>query len=149
MFLYSPGEKNMAAVMAVFWMYGCSGVPGWHASRFSCSDMPRRTGLVLIVALAALTMYPPPAQVGVRDPQSAAPASTLPAVPKPSVTLEHQLIQVEPMRPPKPAPRLRRALPTTRLAYGPAPQDTLVTRAARKFLGDGRFRPEPFPRLDR
>ena len=112
--------------------------------------MPRRTGLVLIVALAALTVYPPPAQVGVRDPQAAtAPASKAPQPPKASVTLEHQLIQVEPMRPPKPAPRLRRPLPSTRLAYGAPHQETLVTRARRKFFGDGRFRPEPFPRLDR
>jgi hypothetical protein len=112
--------------------------------------MPRRTGLVSIVALAALTMYPPPAQVGVRDPQTAtAPAPKVPSPPKSSVTLEHQLIQVEPIRPPKPPPRLRRALPVTRLAYGTPHQETLVTRARRKFLGDGRFRPEPFPRLDR
>ena len=112
--------------------------------------MPRRTGLVLIVALAALTVYPPPAQVGVRDTEAAtAPASKVPQAPGASVTLEHQLIQVEPMRPPKPAPRLRRALPTTRLAYGPTRQDTLASRARRAVLGDGRFRPEPFPRLDR
>ena len=112
--------------------------------------MPRRTGLVLIVALAALTVYPPPAQVGVRDTEAAtAPASKVPQPPGRSVTLEHQLIQVEPVRPPKPAPRLRRALPTTRLAYGPTRQDTLASRARRAVLGDGRFRPEPFPRLDR
>ncbi len=53
------------------------------------------------------------------------------------------------MRPPKPAPRLRRTLPTTRLAYGPTRQETLSSRARRALLGDGRFRPEPFPRLDR
>jgi hypothetical protein len=112
--------------------------------------MPRRTGLVIIVALAALTMYPPPAQVGVRDPQAALPATKLPPAPKPSVTVEHQLIQVEPVRRPKPAPRLRRALPTTRMAYGPLRQeDSLAGRARRAVLGDGRFRPEPFPRLDR
>ena len=112
--------------------------------------MPRRAGLVLIVALAALTVYPPPAQVGERDPQAAtAPALKVPPAPKPSVTLEHQLIQVEPMRAPKPAPRLRRPLPSTRLAYAAPHQETLVTRARRKFLGDGRYRPEPFPRLDR
>ena len=111
--------------------------------------MPRRSGLALIVALAALVVYPPPAQVGVRDLQTVTtPGSKVAQPPKPSVTLEHQLIQVEPMRPPKPA-RLRRALPTTRLAYGPTRQDTLGSRARRAVLGDGRFRPEPFPRLDR
>jgi hypothetical protein len=111
--------------------------------------MPRRTGLVLIVALLALTVYPPPAQVGVPDPQAAVPAATVSQAPKSSVTVEHQLIQVEPMPRPKPVPRLRSALPSTRLAYLPPHQDSLVARARRKFLGDGRFRPEPFPRLDR
>ena len=43
----------------------------WHASGFSSWDMSRRTGLVMIVALAALIVYPPPAQVGVRDTQTA------------------------------------------------------------------------------
>ena len=103
----------------------------------------------MVVALAALTMYPPPAQVGVRDPQTAVPAAKVPPAPKSSVTVEHQLIQVEPQPRPRPAPRLRRSLPSTRLAYGPPRQDTLVTRARRAVLGDGRFRPEPFPRLDR
>ncbi len=103
----------------------------------------------MVVALAALIMYPPPAQVGVGDPQTAAPAGKAPPAPKSSVTVEHELIQVEPMPRPKPAPRLRRPLPSTRLAYGAPRQETLVTRARRKFLGDGRFRPEPFPRLDR
>ena len=45
----------------------------WHASGFCSWDMSRRTGLVMVVALAALTMYPPPAQVGVRDPQAVPP----------------------------------------------------------------------------
>ena len=124
----------------------------WHASRFAWLDMSRRTGLVAVVALAALTMYPPPAQVGGRDPQPPAAAGKAAPAPKPSVTLQHQLIQVDPpetIKRPKPAPRLRRALPSTRLAYGPAPQQSLGVRARRAFLGDGRFRPEPFPRLDR
>jgi hypothetical protein len=66
------------------------------------------------------------------------------------VTLKHQLIEVEPVRPPKPAPRLRRALPPTRLAsHGAGQQESLGARARRIVLGDGQFRPEPFPRLDR
>jgi hypothetical protein len=142
----------MAVATAMSSKWACGGLVTWHGSGFRSEDMPRRAGLVIIVALAALTMYPPPAQVGERNPQTAAPAATaakLPPAPKPSVTVEHQLIQVEPMPPPKPAPRLRRALPSTRLAYGPTRQDTLVSRARRAVLGDGRFRPEPFPRLDR
>ena len=111
--------------------------------------MFRRTGLVVVVALAALTMYPAPAQVGVvKEPQPAVPAASVQQPPPPSVTLQHQLIQVEPVRRPKPTPRLRRSLPPTQLASGPR-HDTLVARARRAVVGDGRFRPEPFPRLER
>ena len=111
--------------------------------------MFRRTGLVVVVALAALTMYPAPAQVRVvREPQPALPAASSQQPPPPSVTLQHQLIQVEPVRRPKPAPRLRRTLPATQLASVPR-RDTLVARARRAVVGDGRFRPQPFPRLER
>jgi len=118
--------------------------------------MLRRTGLVMIVALAALTMYPPPAQVGeVKGAETAVPAPSAPgapAAPLPSVTLQHQLIQIQPPPPPKPTLRQRRHfLPSTRLASAPGTPrpDTLVARARRAVMGDGRFRPEPFPRLDR
>ena len=125
-----------------------------------------RTGLVAIVALLTLTVYPPAAQVGGRDPQPPGAAVKAAPAPRPSVTLQHQLIQVTPAVPadpvdpgalvapvaptkrPKP-PSLRRALPSTRLAYGPGQQESIGVRARRAFLGDGRFRPEPFPRLDR
>jgi hypothetical protein len=121
----------------------------WHASGLWSSNMSTRASLVMVVAIAALTMYPSPAQVGVRDPQAPVQARKVAPAPKSSVTVEHQLIQVEPMPRPKPPPRLRRSLPSTRLAYGLARQDTLATRARRAVFGDGRFRPEPFPRLDR
>ena len=69
---------------------------------------------------------------------------------QPSVVIQHQLIQIEPAPQPKPVPRIRRAVPSTRLAYEPLlRRDTMVSRARRVVLGDGRFRPEPFPRLDR
>ena len=73
-----------------------------------------------------------------------------PRAPQPSVTIQHQLIQIEPSPTPRPAPRVRRVVPPTRLAYQPLlRRDTLASRARRVVLGDGRFRPEPFPRLDR
>jgi hypothetical protein len=73
------------------------------------------------------------------------------------VILQHQLIEVapagpmepEPMKRPKPEPRLRHTVPATRLASGPVRQESLGVRARRAFLGDGRYRPEPFPRLER
>ena len=115
--------------------------------------MSPRTGLMAVVALAALTMYPPSAQVGVRDPQPPPPAATHAPSSKPSVTLQHQLIQIDPgetTKRPKPAPRLKRVPPPTRLAYYERPQQpSLGARARRVVFGDGRFRPEPFPRLER
>ena len=114
--------------------------------------MFRRAALVPVIALSVLIVYPRPAQVGAPPAQSgqrsvAKPAA--PAVTLPSVTVEHQLIQVEPPRP-KPAPRIRRVHPSTRLAAAPIDRRAaLVVRAGRAFMGDGRFRPEPFPRLDR
>ena len=43
-----------------------------------------------------------------------------------------------------------RVAPATRLAANePDGRVRFVVRARRAFLGDGRFRPEPFPRLDR
>ena len=93
--------------------------------------MPRRTGLVLIVALAALTMYPPPAQVGVRDAQAAPLRPRRSAAAQPVGDAGAPADPGRAVRPPKPAPRLRRALPSTRLAYGPAPADKLAARARR------------------
>jgi hypothetical protein len=111
--------------------------------------MPRRAGLVLIVALATLTMYPSTAQEGIPAAQVTLPAAA-PRAPQPSVIIQHQLIQIEPTPTPRPVPRVRRAVPSTRLAYEPLlRRDNLASRARRVVLGDGRFRPEPFPRLDR
>ena len=114
--------------------------------------MCRRAGLVLIVALATLTMYPSIAQERVPETHVSIPAAAPRSTPAPAVILQHQLIQVEPAPRAKPAPRVRRAVPSTRLAYGPVfRRDNLASRARRVVLGDGRFRPEPFPRpaLDR
>jgi hypothetical protein len=112
---------------------------------------------VAVVAFAALTVYPPPAQVGVRDAHPAAPAGKAAPAPRPSVILQHQLIEVapampvepEPLKRPKAGPRLGHPLPATRLASGPVRQESLAVRARRAFFGDGRYRPEPFPRLER
>ena len=104
---------------------------------------------MLIVALATLTMYPSTAQEGLPEPQVSLPAAAQRA-PQPSVIIQHQLIQIQPAPKPKPLPRVRGAVASTRLAYGPVlRRENLASRARRVMLGDGRFRPEPFPRLDR
>jgi hypothetical protein len=63
-----------------------------------------------------------------------------------SVRVEHQLIQIVP--PPAPAVRARPVAPASNRradSRKPAP-DHLVVRARRALVGDGRYRPEPFPR---
>jgi hypothetical protein len=112
--------------------------------------MVRRAALVPFFGFALLILSPLPAQVGVRPTQPEAPPSAAPAPVLPEVRLEHRFIQVEPLRPEKSSPRIRRGPASTRLAAAVADgRDTVVGRARRAFLGDGRFRPEPFPRLDR
>ena len=71
-------------------------------------------------------------------------------MPPPAIKLEHQIIEVQPPRAVNRPPRRRVAPVTTRLALLRAPAGgTLVARARRAVIGDGRYRPEPFPRLDR
>jgi hypothetical protein len=109
-----------------------------------------RAGLVPLVAFAVLMLHPP---VTGRPPQSqAAPAIQAPlmapALTAPSVRVQHELVRL-----PRRAPRINRP-PTwrpTRMAlanqpYGRAP---LLVRASRALVGDGRYKPEPFPRLGR
>ena len=111
------------------------------------SKMVPRPALVPVVALALLILSPLPAQVGTPPPR---PVVSAPALPLPSVKLEHQLIEIRPPRRARPDVQIRRDIPATRLATAaPDRRDTLVARAGRAFLGDGRFRPEPFPRLER
>jgi hypothetical protein len=104
-----------------------------------------------LVAFAVLMLNPP--VVG-RPPRSQASAPALqspqavPAVTAPSVKIEHELVRL-----PKRVPRVSRpaAWRSTRMAlanppYGRAP---LLVRASRALVGDGRYKPEPFPRLTR
>jgi len=115
--------------------------------------MVLRASLVPVLALALLILAPLPAQVEVPATQPDVPLRAARNPAPPSVRLEHQFIQIEPPRPQKPALRIRRSIPATRLASATLerhdPREALVVRAGRAFLGDGRFRPEPFPRLDR
>lgn len=127
---------------------------GWHASSFLVRNMRRSAAWVPVVTVAVLTLYPRAAQVGpaaAQDGSSPAPVSarSAPAPPPPSVTLEHRLIEVRPAPRLRPAPRSIRRPLATRLTAALLPRDTLVMRARRVVVGDGRFRPEPFPRLDR
>jgi hypothetical protein len=68
------------------------------------------------------------------------------------VTVEHELIHASiVVATATPRPRLRPLRPLRTAALPPKAADSrktpgLATRAAQAFLGDGRYRPEPFPR---
>src|SRR5687767_1698886 len=111
--------------------------------------MNHRTGVVPAVALAVLMLFPP------ADRPSRARAAAVPPEPvgrmpeTPAVQLEHQLIRVPEVRSPRAVPAPRRAPPATRLARLHADRHAPLARARRMLVGDGRYRPEPFPRLMR
>ena len=108
-----------------------------------------RAGVVPLLAFAVLMLHPPVGRESRR--QATAPRTTLagppaPATATPSVRIEHELVRL-----PKPAQRPNRRFTSTRMALaqpadGRAP---LIVRASRALVGDGRFKPEPFPRLTR
>ena len=111
--------------------------------------------MVPLMMFAVLMLYPPPASSPRVDPTAAGPAPLPQASPgiqsspvaSPSVRIEHELVRL-----PKPRPqRINRPQgPSTRLAAAePAdPRAPLIVRARRAFTGDGRYKPEPFPRVD-
>jgi hypothetical protein len=113
----------------------------------------RRRGMVrrvitLSLAAAGLAAFfwssgeAPGVRVSAED--VALPSADVPAAP--SVRLQHEYIRVTP--PARPAPS-RRALPARTAPLEPRKASStpaFVERARRALLGDGRHRPEPFPR---
>lgn len=78
----------------------------------------------------------------------ALPSADAPAA-APSVRLQHEYIRVTPPAPPAPPAPSRRALPSRTAPLEPRKASStpaFVERARRALLGDGRHRPEPFPR---
>jgi hypothetical protein len=99
---------------------------------------------LIIAAAALLTLSPATAESPVGASRQGM---------RPAVHVEHQL--VEALEPPRAASarRRRQAMPArpsaVQFAARPDPAAGLAARAGRLFLGDGRFRPEPFPRPGR
>ena len=114
-------------------------------------DMYRQARIVPPMMLAVLMLYPPPAS-SPRVERTAVPAVIVPASQPdsagPSIRIEHELVRLPKPRP----PRINRPVQwrSTRVAAAePAgPQPPLLVRARRAFVGDGRYKPEPFPRLE-
>ncbi len=97
--------------------------------------------IVLILTLAAL-LWPSRAESPVQALVKGAPAD---------VRIEHQLIHVgEPPAPPRrPITAAVNRFAGVRKPAERARQDALMVRAGRLIMGDGRYRPEPFPRPGR
>ena len=99
---------------------------------------------LIIAAAALLTLSPATADspVGANQP------ATLP-----SVLVEHQLVEARERPREALAPLRRQAVPARpsalRFAVRRDPPAGIAARAGRLLLGDGRFRPEPFPRPGR
>ena len=114
-----------------------------------------RAGVVPLLAFAVLMLHSP-ARESRRDAPAPAnllaapPASApVPAAAAPSVRIQHELVRLPKLS--KPPQRANRPFRSTRLALAHTPdgRTPLIVRASRAFVGDGRFKPEPFPRLSR
>jgi len=102
-------------------------------------------GLIAVLSRVGAAPAPPATAVPVAPVPMTTEAAT-PAFPPASVRIEHQLIDVQPAaaRPPqwRSVARAQNSRPYGRRA-DPGP---FVSRARRVLVGDGRYRPEPFPR---
>ena len=95
--------------------------------------------LILLLLTLAVLLWPSRAESPVHALVASAPAD---------ITIEHQLIQVTESATPRRRPP---TVAVSRVAAVRKPvqrsrQEALVVRAGRLLLGDGRYRPEPFPR---
>ena len=105
-----------------------------------------------LVMLAVLMLHPPPAsapRVDLRPVPPVVAPRTAPEAADPSVRVEHELVRL-----PRPRPQpINRPVQwrSARLAAAESSDSrpTLILRARRAFVGDGRYKPEPFPRLGR
>jgi hypothetical protein len=95
--------------------------------------------LVLMLLTLAALLWPSPAESPVQALVKGAPAD---------VRIEHQLIHVmeSPAPPRRPVTAAVNRPASIRKPVQRARQEALVVRAGRLIMGDGRYRPEPFPR---
>jgi hypothetical protein len=103
-----------------------------------------------LMMLAVLMLHPPHAsspRIDSTAVRPVVPPQTPPETAGPSVRIEHELVRL-----PKPRPRISRPAQwrSSRLATTEPPDSRapLIVRARRAFVGDGRYKPEPFPRLE-
>ena len=115
--------------------------------------MYRRVRMVPLFAFAVLLLHPPLGAPG--SERAATPAAVTeppPSAPTPSVRIEHELVKLPKAKPQPHRVKRPSQWRSTRLAMNdpaPASRTPLLVRASRAVIGDGRYKPEPFPKLDR
>jgi hypothetical protein len=124
----------------------CAAVARWHDPRSPIDSMNSRTRLALIAAGAALVTLRPAL---VESPLMVQAPATTSAADRRAVRIEHELVTVPVVE--RPAVRHQRAAASraTALPRRTAHPRGIVARTRQFFLGDGRYRPEPFPRAGR
>jgi hypothetical protein len=104
-----------------------------------------------LIMLAVLMLHPPPASSPRVDSTAVRPDVVPQAPPEtagPSVRIEHELVRLPKPRT-QPINRPAQLRSTRKAAAEPADsRAALIVRARRAFVGDGRYKPEPFPRLE-
>jgi hypothetical protein len=123
--------------------------PAGRGMQIACGGVMRtRVGAVGLILFGALSLFPTRAESPLRaSPMPARADTPLPALP--SVTVEHDYLRIAP-RVVAPTPSNYRRISAPRVVT-PEQKSArgLFARAARAVLGDGRHRPEPFPRPHR
>ena len=122
--------------------------------------MPRNVWIaaVLVIGMGAtalLVSQPHPSDLAA----SSSPPTVVKPVPSPDVRVRHEYITITPIErePRRPSPRLSTVSLSASAKGAPSPagrarqpqptERALLSKVGRAVAGDGRFRPEPFPRL--
>jgi hypothetical protein len=107
-------------------------------------------GMAGLLVFSARTGHAPPALLASPDspPASSGANAPLDAAASDSVRIEYELIGVRAPRQPKVRSHRLGPLPAVQKAEAGTGSKRFVARASRVLIGDGRYRPEPFPRPD-
>ena len=115
--------------------------------------MHRSARMVPLFAFAVLLLHPP---VGAPRSERAADPAAVTGIPAsaltPSVRVQHELVRLPKAKPQPQRVKRPSQWRSTRLAMKDTPPSSrppLLVRASRALIGDGRYKPEPFPKLDR
>jgi hypothetical protein len=113
--------------------------------------MNRWLGALFLTIGGLLFLFPRASEAPAAQQPGGKPASQVPgqnpepAREAPSVRLEHELVEVVPLAASPPAARAVVHAVDKRAKRSTQPEH-FVARARRALMGDGRYRPEPFPR---